>query len=63
MRKKFLEAVKYADFEFLKQVVLRRHGVERLLQEKHKLVMHDMAMGKDRTAELQANIEGWRKWE
>lgn len=63
MRKKFLEAVKYADFEFLKQVALRRHGVERLLQEKHKLLMNDMAMGKDRTAELQANIEEWRKWE
>ena len=63
MRKKFLEAVKYADFEFLKQVALRRHGVERLLQEKHKLFMNDMAVGKDRTAELQANIEEWRKWE
>jgi hypothetical protein len=63
MRKKFLEAVKYADFEFLKQVALRRHGVEILLQEKHKLFMNDMAMGKDRTAELQANIEEWRKWE
>lgn len=63
MRKKFLEAVKYADFEFLRQVVLRRHGVERLLQEKHKLWMNDMAMGRDRTAELRANIEEWKKWE
>ena len=63
MRKKFLEAVKYADFEFLKQIALRRHGVERQLQEKHKMLMSDMAMGKDRTAELQANIEEWRKWE
>jgi hypothetical protein len=63
MRKKFLEAVRYADFEFLKQVALRRHGVERQLQEKHKLLMNDMAAGKDRTAELQANIEEWRKWE
>ena len=63
MRKKFLEAVKYADFEYLKQVASRRHGVERLLQEKHKILMNDMATGKDRTAELQANIEEWRKWE
>lgn len=63
MRKAFAEAVKYADFDFLKQVALRRHGVERLLQEKHKLLMNDMAMGKDRTADLQANVEEWRKWE
>jgi hypothetical protein len=63
MRKKFLEAVQYADFEYLKHVALRRHGVERLLQEKHKMLMSDMAMGRDRTAELQANIEEWKKWE
>ena len=63
MRKKFLEAVKYADFDYLKQTALRRHGIERLLQEKHKMLMNDMAVGKDRTAELQANIEEWRKRE
>jgi hypothetical protein len=63
MRKRFLEAVRYADFEYLKQVALRRHGVERLLQEKHKTLMNDMANGKDRTEELKANIEEWRKWE
>ncbi len=63
MRKIFLEAVKFADFEYLKQVALRRYGVERRLQEKHKILMNDMAAGKDRTGELQANIEEWRKWE
>lgn len=63
MRKRFLEAVRYADFEFLRQVALRRYGIERLLQEKHKLLMKDMSMGKDRAMELQANIEEWRKWE
>jgi hypothetical protein len=63
MRKKFLEAVKYADFDFLRQVALRRYGVERQLQDKHKLYMNDMAMGKDRTVDLQANIEEWRNWE
>lgn len=63
MRKKFLEAVRYGDYEFLKQIALRRHEVERLLQEKHKILMYDMAMGKDKTTELQANIEEWRKWE
>lgn len=63
MRRKFVEAVKYADFEYLKQIVRRRHGVERLLQEKHKMLMGDMARGEDRTAELQANIDEWKKWE
>jgi len=63
MRKKFLEAVTYADFDFLRQAALRRHGVERQLQDKHKMYMNDMAMGMDRTAELQANIKEWRNWE
>jgi hypothetical protein len=63
MRKMFLEAVKYADFDFLRQAALRRHGVERQLQDKHKMYMNDMAMGMDRTAELQANIKEWRNWE
>jgi hypothetical protein len=63
MRKAFHEAVKYQDFEFLREVAQRRYGAERMLQEKHRALMNDVAIGIPRTAELQANIEDWRRWE
>jgi hypothetical protein len=63
MRKTFLEAVKYNDFELLKSVAIRRFGVEKLLQEKHRLLVRDMAKGIDKTAELQEIIRTWMRWE
>ena len=63
MRKVFSEAVKYGDFDLLRSVATRRYGVEKLLQEKHRLLMRDMAMGIDKTAELQDIIRQWMQWE
>ena len=63
MRKTFLEAVRYNDFECLKRSVIQRYRIETLLQEKHKLLLRDVAMGRDRTTELQKNIEEWKLWE
>ena len=63
MRKTFLEAVKYNDFELLKSVAVRRFGIEKLLQEKHRLLLRDMAKGIDRTAELQDIIRTWMQYE
>ena len=63
MRRVFLEAVSHGDFEYLKQAALRRHNMERLLQDKHKALISDVSKGIDRTAELQTNIDEWRKWE
>jgi hypothetical protein len=63
MRKTFLEAVKYNDFELLRSVAIRRFGVEKLLQEKHRLLVRDMAKGIDKTAELQEIIRTWMRFE
>ena len=63
MRKVFLEAVQYNDFDLLRSVATRRFEVEKLLQEKHRLLMRDMAMGIDKTAELQDIIRHWMQWE
>ena len=63
MRKTFLEAVKYDDFELLRSVAIRRFGIEKLLQEKHRLLMRDMANGIDKTVELQEIIRTWMRWE
>jgi hypothetical protein len=62
MRKIFREAVKYTDFEFLKAEALRRHRVERLLQERHALLMREYPSEK-RAEELKRNVEEWKKWE
>ena len=63
MRKMFSEAVQYNDFDLLRSHATRRFGVEKLLQEKHRLLVRDMAMGTDRTAELQDIIRQWIQWE
>jgi hypothetical protein len=63
MRKVFLEAVQYNDFDLLKSVATRRHGMEKLLQENHRLLLRDVAMGIDRTVELQETIRTWMLWE
>jgi hypothetical protein len=63
MRKTFLEAVKYDDFELLRSVAIRRFDIEKLLQEKHRLLMRDMANGIDKTVELQEIIRNWMRWE
>jgi len=63
MRKTFLEAVKYNDFDLLRSVAIRRFGIEKLLQEKHRLLVRDMAKGIDKTAELQDIIRTWMQWE
>jgi hypothetical protein len=63
MRKVFSEAVQYSDFDLLRSVATRRFGVEKLLQEKHRLLVRDMTMGIDKTAELQETIRTWMQWE
>jgi hypothetical protein len=63
MRKTFLEAVKYNDFETLRSAAVRRFEIEKLLQEKHRLLMRDMANGIDKTAEIQEIIRAWKRWE
>jgi hypothetical protein len=63
MRKTFLEAVKYNDFDLLRSVAIRRFGIEKLLQEKHRLLVRDMAKGIDKTAEVQDIIRTWMQWE
>jgi hypothetical protein len=63
MRKTFLEAVKYDDFELLRSVAVRRFGIEKLLQEKHRLLVRDMAKGINKNAELQEIIRTWVRWE
>ena len=63
MRKIFLEAVQYNDFNLLRSLASRRYGAEKLLQEKHRLLIRDMAMGIDRTAELQDIVRTWMQWE
>ena len=63
MRKKFLEAVRYDDFECLRRSAVQRYRIEKLLQEKHRLLLRDVAKGRDRTTELQKNIEEWKLWE
>lgn len=63
MRRTFVEAVQYSDYDLLRSVATRRYGVERLLQENHQLYLRDMAMGKDRAIEMQNNIMKWREWE
>lgn len=63
MRKVFKEAVQYNDFNLLKSVAIRRYGAEQLLQEKHRLLVRDMATGIDRTTELQEIIRTWMQWE
>jgi hypothetical protein len=63
MRKTFFEAVKYNDFEWLRSAAIRRFDIEKLLQEKHRLLMRDVAKGIDRTAELQEVIRAWMQCE
>jgi hypothetical protein len=63
MRKVFLEAVQYNDFDLLKSVATRRYDAEQLLQEKHRFLVRDMAKGVDRTAEIQEIIRTWMKFE
>jgi hypothetical protein len=63
MRKTFWEAVQYNDFDLLKSVATRRFGIEKLLQEKHRLLVRDMKMGIDRTTELQETIRTWMQFE
>jgi hypothetical protein len=63
MRRVFLEAVQYNDFDLLKAVATRRYEVEQLLQEKHRLLLRDMEQGIDRTAELHEVIRTWMQWE
>ena len=62
MRKIFLEAVHYDDFDFLRQQAIRRHRVERLLQERYSVVMKDPSE-RTRKVELAKIVEEWRKWE
>jgi len=62
MRKIFREAVKYNNFEFLKAEALRRHRVERLLQERHALLVREYPSEK-RGEELRRIVEEWKKWE
>jgi hypothetical protein len=63
MRRVFLEAVQYNDFDWLKAVATRRYDVEQLLQERHRLLLRDMEKGIDRTAELQDVIRTWMHFE
>jgi hypothetical protein len=63
MRKTFLEAVQYNDFELLRSVAIRRFEIEKSLQERHRSLVRDMAKGVDKTAELQEIIRTWMRWE
>jgi hypothetical protein len=62
MRKIFRDAVKSNDFGYLKAEALRRHKVERLLQERYALLMREYPSER-RAEDLKKNVEEWRKWE
>jgi len=63
MRRLFMEAVQYNDFDLLRSAAVRRHGVENLVQERHILLMRDMEMGVDRSVEMMENVRHWKQME
>ncbi|KAL2368070.1 hypothetical protein RJ035_008153 [Blastomyces gilchristii] len=63
MRTVFREAVQDGDFKYLATAALRRHEAEITFRERKKALLHDVARGYDRDAELRWNAEDWRRSE
>ncbi|OJD17776.1 hypothetical protein ACJ73_08771 [Blastomyces percursus] len=63
MRTVFREAVQHGDFKYLATAALRRHEAEITFRERKKALLHDVARGYDRDAELRWNAEDWRRSE
>ena len=63
MRAKFLESVRTGDFELLKRAAVKRREIEQSCQERHAMLAFQMELGKDRSEDVQANIDEWKKWE
>ncbi|KLJ09862.1 hypothetical protein EMPG_14716 [Blastomyces silverae] len=63
MRTVFREAVQHGDFKYLATSALRRHEAEITFRERKKALLHDVARGYDRDAELRWNAEDWRRSE
>ncbi|KAL9110199.1 MAG: hypothetical protein Q9227_005260 [Pyrenula ochraceoflavens] len=63
MRGKFWEAVRHNDFYGLQSVAKRRVQAEKLLQDKHQMLLQDEARGRDRSTEKAQVINQWKAFE
>ncbi|KAL8661302.1 MAG: hypothetical protein Q9202_005727 [Teloschistes flavicans] len=61
MRKVFLEACKDDDYEYLRRVALRRHGVERDLQK--RIVEAQRLPRAEREEEMEDIVDEWMEWD